>query len=242
MSSNYAHILLLNCQYLGQPGSLEQILEAVQGMGFSLDFLKVGSWAAGLDASWKKFDDQMRREIHTAYDKRNLAFLCMDRESHLSPWFLLEWESVGLDELWHARLNVEQSHTVLFTRKQFDREFYAQRYLEVGKRLYSIVQPAFGWIERVSPMKCLPGYTEFSDVEDLAVPMIYWANFFGPEYVDKLGKEYLMNAPGWKVEELKDGGVLYVLSPNMAGTGPKAVVEQVKQYFDVDWVRRRRKK
>jgi hypothetical protein len=73
---------------------------------------------------------------------------------------------------------------------------------------------------------------------NLQLPHIYWANFFSPAYVEQLGRDRLMNAPGWKKESLNDGGLLYVLTPSLEGTGPKAMVEAVKKYFGIDSVRR----
>ena len=41
---------------------------------------------------------------------------------------------------------------------------------------------------------------------------IFWANFYGPAYVEKYGRKFLLGAPGWKKEELDDGGILYVVT------------------------------
>lgn len=233
--SNKPSTLLLNCKRLGRPNSLEQLLDVVLDMRFKLKSLIVGSYVEGLHASWQEYDEQARCELHIAYDKGELSFIAVDKESHLILQFDLDWERLDSGQLRRARVNVISSDTVMFTQKKFDREYYAQRFLELGERLYGVVQPTFGWIERCRAS----GYTKLGDVANLALPHIYWANFFGPDYVSKLGKDYLLNAPGWETKELEDGGCLYVLSPSLAGTGPRALVEQVKQYFTVDSVRRK---
>lgn len=44
------------------------------------------------------------------------------------------------------------------------------------------------------------------------LPGIYWANFFGPIYVEFFGREKLLSAPAYKVEELPEGGILLLTS------------------------------
>ena len=84
----------------------------------------------------------------------------------------------------------------------------------------------------------LSGKTGFDDVEQLNVPHIYWANYFGPDYVSKLGREHVMSAPAWAAEPLDDGGILYIL-----GSGPGVVCEDhvamvdVQQHFGLESVR-----
>jgi hypothetical protein len=78
--------------------------------------------------------------------------------------------------------------------------------LALGLLLYPFLHPKFGWIDELgnnSP-------TEKS-IEATELKYIFWANFFGPEYVNKYSRAFLLNAPGWRKEELDDGGILYVV-------------------------------
>jgi len=45
------------------------------------------------------------------------------------------------------------------------------------------------------------------------LPGIYWANFFGPRYVEFLGSERMASAPAHHKEPLQDGGWLLLTSP-----------------------------
>ena len=54
---------------------------------------------------------------------------------------------------------------------------------------------------------------ESKEIYNLKVRYIYWANFFGPKLVKKIGREKLLSAPSWKTEELEDGGILLILGP-----------------------------
>ena len=130
----------------------------------------------------------------------------------------------------------------LFYSCEYASEYYGQRFLDLATCLYEATGPAFGWVEWASTMARVPGYTSFNDVAELALPHLSWANFFGPEYVQKLRTDFLKAAPGWKTEDLHGGGLLYVLSPYLARTEPKATIEQVKAYFGSASVRRRKRK
>jgi len=46
------------------------------------------------------------------------------------------------------------------------------------------------------------------------LPGIYWANFFGPLYVEFFGREKFLSAPAYFKEELPDGGFLLLTAPS----------------------------
>ena len=46
------------------------------------------------------------------------------------------------------------------------------------------------------------------------LPGIYWANFFGPIYVDFFGREKFLTVPAYHKEELPDGGFLVLTAPS----------------------------
>lgn len=229
---------LMNCAKIGRQNSLIQILNVLQAVGIRPALLEVGSLAYEQFAFWRNYDDRARRELNVAYDKRQLTFRTADDRSHTTLTFDINWSLDDAGEPIHGLLQATAFHTLEFTRSEHNPELHAERLLEVSMVLYDLIRPAFGWIERCHPS----GYTNWSDTNNLLLPHIYWANFFGPEYVNKFGREFLLKAPGWKSEQLVDGGILYVLSPSLAGTGPKALVEEVKNYFHIDSVRRRVKK
>jgi hypothetical protein len=57
------------------------------------------------------------------------------------------------------------------------------------------------------------GEWEAKDVARLRLKHISWVNFFGPAYVEKYGRDFLLGLPGYKTELLPDGGVFHQLSP-----------------------------
>lgn len=46
------------------------------------------------------------------------------------------------------------------------------------------------------------------------LPGIYWANYFGPLYVNFFGREKFLTAPAYHKEELSDGGFLLLTAPS----------------------------
>jgi hypothetical protein len=74
-----------------------------------------------------------------------------------------------------------------------------------ARLLYARLKPKFGCVDEMGD-NMIGG----KSVKKTELKHIFWTNFFGPAYVEKLGKEFLLEAPGWKKEELEDGGVLYV--------------------------------
>jgi hypothetical protein len=86
---------------------------------------------------------------------------------------------------------------------QFDEVAHGQ--VAFAKMIYPHLRPHFGWTD------------EFGDIDSekvvsrSRVRFLFWASIFGPDLVRRIGKEFLLNAPGWKKEEQDDGSVLYVV-------------------------------
>jgi hypothetical protein len=77
--------------------------------------------------------------------------------------------------------------------------------LLLATELQPHLSPGYGWIDE--------GGGNFPTV-DLMRPgqpgYLFWANFFGPEHVAAFGHEFLAGAPGWRIVDFPDGGVLFV--------------------------------
>ncbi len=55
---------------------------------------------------------------------------------------------------------------------------------------------------------------------------ITWLTFFGPELVNKFGREKLLSAPAYKIEKLSDGGILIVSGPTPFGNKKSEYFEE----------------
>ena len=108
-----------------------------------------------------------------------------------------------------------------------DLELYAQELLRMALRLYPQLSPSFGWVDESGGNN---GYIK----EAVAVKfqVIGWINFFGPPFVKKYGREFLMGLPGWKVEELDDGGIFHQLTSNIVASDREATQQLQSQVIE----------
>lgn len=107
-------------------------------------------------------------------------------------------------------------------------EPFGQQLTDLGLALYSLVQPALGWVD-----ESFSNETDTKDSLKLKLRTISWVNFFGPAYVQKYGQDFLLRLPGYKTELLPDGGVFHQLSPTFVATSEqeaKALRRQVVAY------------
>lgn len=83
--------------------------------------------------------------------------------------------------------------------------------IELSKELYLIAKPAFVGGEGSDPYELTPKLVK-EDLKRGTIKNLFWFNIFPPKLVEKIGKEKLLSAPGWLVEELADGGIMLVLT------------------------------
>jgi hypothetical protein len=103
----------------------------------------------------------------------------------------------------------------------------ANRLWEFGLLMYPALRPDYCSLDQL-------GDDEWTNVWKLELKHIYWRNVFGPRYVAEYGRDFLLNAPGWKVEELEDGGIMYMPEQSYLCWVSKptcAVAEEAIKYF-----------
>ena len=108
-------------------------------------------------------------------------------------------------------VNVERSY--------FEDSARLHSFMDVMRDLYSVSQPSYGLVETQEMVKRYDdkgGKVTMGIDLERALPDIYWANFFGPDYVRLFGKEKLESAPCYRVEWLSDGGVLLLVTPTLS--------------------------
>ena len=88
-------------------------------------------------------------------------------------------------------------------RKKFDALAHGQ--LAVANELYPLLLPKLGYID-------VRGENTPADkvIRKTELRKLFWANFYAREYVQKFGRAFFLGAPGWRKEELCDGGILFV--------------------------------
>jgi hypothetical protein len=110
-----------------------------------------------------------------------------------------------------------------------DRAPTAQMLLKLAKELFRIFKPIYTSIDfqyKTDPQSIR------KSLRIRRIQELYWANLFDSEYVRTYGKDFFLNAPVWKVEDLADNGILIQLSPEIAPASKKAIdVEKIAHHF-----------
>ncbi len=99
-----------------------------------------------------------------------------------------------------------------------------ERYLELQIGLYALLEASYGYIHQTQDAIEMSTYrhpihgrtVRAIDLPN-GLPGVFWANFFGPEYVAKVTRAKLLAALCYKVQELFDGGVMILISPSPIG-------------------------
>lgn len=130
----------------------------------------------------------------------------------------LRMRIIGDDDVSHLYLGVHAFH--------FKPPQSALARLHADKVCYQIAKPAYAFAENVN------AYVERDDVARGRLTHVFWAQFFGPDFVHLCGSEILRDAPGWRNENTGDGGILYVLSASpFLYRGPRQFWQQARDYF-----------
>jgi hypothetical protein len=85
-------------------------------------------------------------------------------------------------------------------------EYTMEAYIDGIKELFDIISGNYGYMGLQNKWN---EYNKISMANKLKVNEIHWINIFGKKYIDHYGRDYFMDAPGYKIEELKNGGVFY---------------------------------
>jgi hypothetical protein len=85
------------------------------------------------------------------------------------------------------------------------RDTVALALIDFGVDMYYRFRPVLGTCDQAGE-----NFPSQRSLDRCELQYLYWANFFSPALVEKVGSDFLLRAPGWKKEELGDGGILYV--------------------------------
>lgn len=134
------------------------------------------------------------------------------KDLDFSIFIMLESIEIG-PGIPHITLSVEP---VYFTEDEDkNHPFYYKKSLDkiigLSKELYLITKPVFVGGEGNDPDDLTPKLMK-DDLQRGTIKNLFWFNIFPPKLVEKLGREKLLSAPCWMVEELADGGIMLILT------------------------------
>ena len=116
-----------------------------------------------------------------------------------------------------------------YIRSNEAREFYPTM-LEVFKDLYNSWHPFYGHQDYEGGVSL----NRDTVIEDQDIDYLYRINLFGPELVSKLGRDRLLSAPAWRIEELADGGIFLIPQDHMAIGGGGHSLKKVADHLGMN--------
>lgn len=63
---------------------------------------------------------------------------------------------------------------------------------------------------------------------------VYWVNGFGPDIAEQIGRERLLHAPAWQVDDREDGGVFLWEAPLPLSQIRQETDDKLRSYFSLD--------
>lgn len=106
----------------------------------------------------------------------------------------------------------------------------SQVLLALGHELYALARPALGWVDDWRVRANTPGPV----LRERRLQSVHWATWFGPPFVERYGRAFLLGIPGYKAETLADGGVFHQLTATYLVDDPdeaQALRNEVERYF-----------
>ncbi len=103
---------------------------------------------------------------------------------------------------------------------------------EFAEKLFTKLRPLYGWIDE--PGENTPGTKK---IRSLNPTVLFWANYFGQEYVQAIGRDFLMTTPAWKISEIEGCGIVVVCNKSYTewwSKSNKPVIEHFRtKYPDI---------
>ncbi len=133
-------------------------------------------------------------------------------------WWIIDW--------YYKEHNLFNALSGGFDEKYFRANSSVARIIQIFKRIYLWGEMAYGCIYHWSDFEKKNVFDKLTQVytgklvrssgQDLRwyLPGLYWANFFGPVYVEFFGREKFLTVPAYHKEELPDGGFLLLTAPS----------------------------
>ena len=107
---------------------------------------------------------------------------------------------------------ISSSQSVHFTQESgFDNEREVNELLEAHRAFFSraiqVFRPGYAWIDETG--ENTPGARS---IKKLELKYLFWANFFGPDYVQKYGRSFFLSVPDCRIEDFGELGILIVMN------------------------------
>lgn len=222
--SSTLDIRFLDSRTLGRGVGTEDVVRVFLSMGFTILEFEV----EGHVQQWPKERRIAVQFLQAADRAMRFGFRAWHEQCDLEVRQSTAWSLPGGRSVPWAWIVTRTDNTPYFWRPEYSPAEYSRLFVNLGKELYGAILPSFGWIDFDYGLR-----TTHEDIESLELPALYWANFFGVRYVEKIGRDRIETAPGCRIEELPDGGLLMVLASGPGLSDDHASTTAVGAHFGV---------
>jgi hypothetical protein len=163
-------------------------------------------------------NEEINRNLPSFAPPVRAGHLMLRRKKNPEVEYMLSWEKnnrVGFNSM---NLSVEVNHLQDIEKQQ--------SFFDLCWTVARILQPVRGHVINQS----IP-YIPEPLAPQIIHPELHWINLFGRPYIELFGREKLLSAPCYKVEELAEGIIALQLTDNLFEPIPEEMRASVKKYL-----------
>lgn len=125
-------------------------------------------------------------------------------------------------------LDFSKTSGISMNPQKFNKDEIAKVFADYAKNWFSLFKPQYAWADLEMPHT----HNQIKNIKIIYQP---WVSIYGPEYIAKYGKEFLLNIPAYKAEEIDDGRngkAIYIqLSQNFTDISSYPPFEKLAEYM-----------
>lgn len=205
----------LNIIHFAYPRFPEELRDERKGLAW-LRAMADQRWRLTQDS--ENFYNEGYREALQAHDAGSVSAATKERLQAFTAGKEEVFECAGfwlVDDLWiDMALGYGEATVFLsadggsFSHMDEGHQQKYEAWMRLSEVIYQVWRPIFGF----DSAGLVEPHTSRDDALALEARCLYLVNYYGPEFVAKLGRERLLSAPAWRVKPLDDGGIM--LAPN----------------------------
>ena len=201
---------------IGQHVIRNLLIQDLETLGYKVVDLKVKGYVYDND---KEFADNIDIALKKASEDKRISFKAINPHNKLELLFRINWDDAEWGNLVFGRpyIYIRSFQEFLVYDGEpslgYTPNYYFDTLIKLGRLIYTQTLPVFSWIDFMLPEFAPTG----ENIDSLNLSRLYWANFFSPEYLIKIGRERFGTLPIGYIESLADNGILYILDRNLFG-------------------------
>lgn len=152
----------------------------------------------------KKFDKSMVGTFKEAFLASDVNYVVLTNSDRAKN-----------DMLFGVRINMMNKFSVFnfsATHSYFINEERLEKFISIGMEVTKVMNPIYGCIHDVEDSNTIMNGKAFKILE--YIPATFWGNYFGKNYIEKIGREKLLSFKGYKVEQLDNDDIYIQISPS----------------------------